>query len=105
MKKLGFQVTNEVIEGKKSVLISMEGTVTRGQLVELKQVLIDQLKKNDHMILHYSQPEELDLPFLQLLHALKSSVAKQKKTVAFKIEVSKEIKDALESVGFSKTIQ
>ncbi len=105
MKKLGFQVTNEVIEGKKSVLISMEGIVTRGQLVELKQVLIDQLKKNDHMILHYSQPEELDLPFLQLLHALKASVAKQKKTVAFKIEVSKEIKDALESVGFSKTIQ
>lgn len=105
MKKLDFQVTNEVIEGKKSVLISIEATVTSGQLVKLKQVLVDQLKKNEHIILHYQQPEELDLPFLQLLHALKTSVAKQKKTIALKIEVSKEIQNALESVGFSKTIQ
>lgn len=85
--------------------ITMEGDLTLQNAEQIKQNLVQALKQYQYLSLNIENVENIDLPFIQLLYALKKTVVNSGKELQIAALVPEDLQLILEHSGFDKGLR
>ncbi|MFO8021173.1 MAG: STAS domain-containing protein [Perlabentimonas sp.] len=88
-------------KGKKEVVLIIQGELTLDSCQQMKDFLVENLKKYNHFVVKINSVESIDLGAVQILQRFMWDVQAESKTSEFDIKIPEDFRILLENSGLT----